>query len=107
MKRIGRMLMLAGLAVCLGGAGLAVIDAYIHLPPEAVKAIAMVLPFVVGGGLLVVGAAMGRAATRDAKRGARREQEGDTGHDTRAVAAGVPDLEVPVTRAEPSHSRPL
>ena len=65
MNRIGRLFMLAGVLICLGGAGLVTIDAFIHLPPEAVKAIAMVLPFVVGGGLLVAGAAMRRAANRE------------------------------------------
>ncbi len=93
MRRIARLFMFAGFTVCVGGAGLWVIDAYIHLPPEAVKAIAMMLPFVMGGGLLVVGAFMGRAATRDAER------------DARAIGEGAPGPTSASAQREPLHSR--
>jgi hypothetical protein len=97
MKRIARLLMLAGLAVCLGGAGLAVIDAYIHLPPEAVKAIAMLLPFVIGGAMLVVGAIMGRAASREAERDARAARA--------AIGAGAPGIGASSPQRETLRSR--
>ena len=72
MRKLSRLLMFAGLAICFGGTALFTIDAFIHLPPEAVKVIAMILPFVVGGGSLVAGALLGRAANREGGRDAAR-----------------------------------
>ena len=94
MRKISRLLMFAGLAICFGGTALFTIDAFIHLPPEAVKVIAMILPFVVGGGLLAAGALLGRAANRDAGRDAGRLEAGAA----RALGE-VPPAEVPVKRA--------
>jgi hypothetical protein len=68
MRRLSSVLLLLGaFAAILGVAG-ATYGAWVNLPPEAVRAIAMSLPFVVGALLLVVGAVVGRLATREAAR---------------------------------------
>lgn len=64
MRRLSSLLLYAGVGICaLGVAGL-VGGMWLNLPPEVVRRIAMALPFVVGGALLIVGALVGRAARR-------------------------------------------
>lgn len=66
MRRLATVLQATGAAIAAVGAlGLAM-GAWANLPPAAVRAIALALPFVLGGMLLTVGALVGRAATRAA-----------------------------------------
>ena len=64
MRRLSNTLLYAGLVVCaLGAVGIAG-GMWVNLPPATVRLIAMALPFEIGGILLIVGAAVGRAARR-------------------------------------------
>jgi hypothetical protein len=65
MRRLSSFLIYAGGAVCLVGAAGYLYGAWANLSASAVRAIAMTLPFVIGGLLLVVGAMVGRAARRE------------------------------------------
>jgi hypothetical protein len=65
MRRLSTFLLYAGTAICLLGAAGYLYGAWANLSAAAVRAIAMTLPFVVGGLLLVIGAMVGRAARRD------------------------------------------
>ena len=77
MRRIGRVLMFAGLAVWIGGSTIVASHAWLNLPPQVLRALAMLLPFVVGGGLLVLGAMVVRAANREAQRQALAAERAD------------------------------
>lgn len=71
MKRLSSMVLAAGVAACVAGvAGLAA-GAWVNLPPRAIRGIAMTLPFVLGGTLLLVGALIGRVSRRAELRGAQ------------------------------------
>ena len=66
MRRLATVLQATGAAIAaIGALGLAM-GAWANLPPAVVRAIALALPFVLGGMLLAVGARVGRAATRSA-----------------------------------------
>lgn len=66
MRRLSTLFLTTGVAVgVLGALGLAA-GAWANLPPAAIRALAMALPFVLAGALLAIGAVLGRVAHRSA-----------------------------------------
>ena len=66
MRFLGRLLIIAGIAVWLLGVAAWVLGVWVTLPPAAVRALVLALSTLSGGALLMTGAALSRArrATR-------------------------------------------
>jgi hypothetical protein len=98
MRRLSSSLLYAGLGICaLGAVGL-MGGMWVTLSPQAVRRIAMALPFTVGGALLIAGALVGRAA--------RRSVEGQPAdRETPAVGAGLAEWTTRSGEPEPMRRR--
>ena len=83
MRRLSTLLLVAGALVGLLGVFGVFAGAWANLPPAAVKAVAMSLPFVLGGALLAVGALLGRVAARRPPVAPRRPLAADVPHEGR------------------------
>ncbi len=82
MRRISNFLLYAGAGICVLGAIGVAGGMWVNLPPHAVRMIAMALPFVLGGALLITGAVIGRATRRAELR---------AGGGAAVIGAGEPD----------------
>lgn len=67
MRRISRVLLLAGAGLCFVGVFGLVSGFFIRLPNAAVGFLTLAIPVATGGALLVSGALLGRAAKRREK----------------------------------------
>ena len=66
MRRLSTIFLTTGVAAgAIGAVGIAT-GTWANLPPAVIRAMAMALPFVLAGALLVIGAVLGRVAHRSA-----------------------------------------
>jgi hypothetical protein len=68
MRRLAIWLSMAGVAIWAGGLVAWMMGVWVTLPPAAVRPLVLGLAGIVGGVLLMTGAAVGRTATREAAR---------------------------------------
>lgn len=88
MRRLSSLLLYTGVGVCvLGVIGFAG-GMWVNLSAEAVRRIAMALPFALGGVLLVVGALVGRVARHPTPPGRPERPPSDSG--ARQLGGGTP-----------------
>ena len=98
MRRLGSLLMLAGVGIWGAGIVAWIQSVWVTLPPDTVKVIVLTLAALMGGTLLAAGAAVSRAAqVRD-----KREMELREADSPRALADPAPSAPRQRVRVEDS-----
>ena len=93
MNRLSNFLIYSGVGIAvLGTIGYAV-GGWINLPAEVVRVIAFALPFVVGGGLMGLGAMLGRTARKEAELRDALQRQSNASRRNSALHEPMPTLD--------------